>query len=254
MAPDGQLHKENSEQHMLITIIGRGHSGTRAMSHTLSASGVFMGSPLNESGDLLPPQDMYAACRVLAPQVLWRGGLEWDFTGLHGMAIPEEFKRLIHAYLVSVRESPAEHKGWKIPETTLVYPWIQRLFPEIKYIFWIRDPRDCVIGGHITDDLTGWGIQYPSTEDERLRRAISWRYQYDLVKATPRPKHWLEVRFEDFVLRQEETLKRLETFLGIPLARIPVRPESIGRWHQDTGAHDFDFFTEPMAEYGYERR
>ena len=53
----------------LITIIGRGHSGTRAMSHTLSASGVFMGAPLNVSGDLLPPEEMYDACRVLAPFV-----------------------------------------------------------------------------------------------------------------------------------------------------------------------------------------
>jgi hypothetical protein len=49
---------------MLITVIGRGHGGTRAMSHTLSASGVDMGAPLNESGDLLPPDDMYEACRV----------------------------------------------------------------------------------------------------------------------------------------------------------------------------------------------
>ncbi|OGV71926.1 MAG: hypothetical protein A3K19_07450 [Lentisphaerae bacterium RIFOXYB12_FULL_65_16] len=238
---------------MLVTVIGRGHSGTRAMSHTLSASGVFMGNPLNGSGDLLPPQDMYAACRVLAPHVQWRGGLEWDFSKLHGMDIPAEFRRLIHSFLTSVRESTVEHKGWKIPETTLVYPWIQRLFPEIKYIFWIRDPRDCIIGGHITDNLTEWGIPYPPTEDERLRRAISWKYQYDLVKATPRPAQWLEVRFEDFVLRQEETLKRLEAFLGIPLARIPVRPESIGRWRQDTGVHDFDFFAASIAEYGYER-
>ena len=50
----------------LITIIGRGHGGTRAMSHTLIASNVFMGDPLNRSGDLLPPQSMYDACRVLA--------------------------------------------------------------------------------------------------------------------------------------------------------------------------------------------
>ena len=34
-----------------ITIIGRGHSGTRAITHTLYASGVFMGSTLNRSGD-----------------------------------------------------------------------------------------------------------------------------------------------------------------------------------------------------------
>ena len=37
---------------MLTTIIERGDSGTRAMSHTLSASGVWMGEPLNGSGDL----------------------------------------------------------------------------------------------------------------------------------------------------------------------------------------------------------
>ena len=58
---------------MLITIIGRGHSGTRSISHTLSASGVFMGEPLNVSGDLLPPQKMYDACRVFAQYVKYLG-------------------------------------------------------------------------------------------------------------------------------------------------------------------------------------
>ncbi len=227
---------------MMITVIGRGHSGTRAMSHTLSASGVFMGEPLNISGDLLPPEDMYDACRVLAPHVKWLGDLQWDFSALQTMAIPDEFKRLLDSFLKSVRESREQNRGWKIPETTLVYPWVQRLFPDIKYIFWIRDPRDCIIGHHMTDDMRKFGIQYPETEDERLRRAISWKYQYDLVQATPRPLHWIEVRFEDFVLRQEETLQRLEKFLGIPLARIPVRPETIGRWKTDEGLHDFDFF------------
>ena len=54
---------------MLVTVIGRGHSGTRAMSHTLSASGVYMGDQLNGSGDLLPPEAMYAACRIIARHV-----------------------------------------------------------------------------------------------------------------------------------------------------------------------------------------
>ena len=54
---------------MLTTIIGRGHSGTRAISHTLSASGVWMGEPLNISGDLLPPQAMYQASRLIARHV-----------------------------------------------------------------------------------------------------------------------------------------------------------------------------------------
>jgi len=236
---------------MIVTVIGRGHSGTRAISHTLSASGVFMGCPQNGSGDLLPPEAMYDACRVLARHVRWKGGLDWDFDALHAMEIPAEFTALIRAYLQVVLESPALLRGWKIPETTLVYPWILRMFPEVRYIFWIRDPRDCVIGQHLTDHLADFGIEYPPTEDVRLRRAISWKYQYDIVKATPRPKHWIEVRLEDFVLRQEETLKRLEEFLGIRMARLPVKPEAVGRWKADRQARDFEFFGDAMKAYGY---
>ena len=237
---------------MMVTVIGRGHSGTRVISHTLYASGVYMGSRLNPSGDLVPAEDFYEACRVMARSVVHRGGLEWDFSQLHTMPIDPAFTRLVESYLASVLNARAEHKGWKLPETTLVYPWIVRMFPEIKYIFWIRDPRDCIIGGHLTDDLGGFGVPYPKTEDVRRRRAISWKYQYDLVKATPGPANWIEVRFEDFVLRQEETLARLEEFLGLKMARIPVRPESVGRWRKDAHNHLFDFFEPAMREYGYE--
>ncbi len=236
----------------LITIIGRGHSGTRAISHTLYASGVYMGQTLNTSGDLVPPYTMYDACRVIAQQVKWEEGtLNWDFSALHSLDIPAEYDALIEQYLESVLADTSRHRGWKIPETTLVYPWVLRRFPEIKYIFWIRNPRDCILGEHITDDLTKFGIPYPATDDERLRRAISWKYQYDLVKATPRPENWLEVRFEDFVLKQEETLQRLEDFLGFKLARIIVRPDSIDRWKHDNGVNYFDFFAPAMREYGY---
>ncbi|MFC1452427.1 sulfotransferase [Verrucomicrobiota bacterium] len=239
---------------MIITVIGRGHSGTRAISHTLSASGVFMGSLQNESGDLVPPQDMYEACRVMARHVRWQGGLDWDFSAVRETDIPPEFEELIHLYLKDVLASASERKGWKIPETTLVYPWIVRMFPDARYIFWIRDPRDCIIGAHLTDDLGDFGIPYGSTDDVRLRRAVSWKYQYDLVRAGPRAAHWIEVRFEDFVLHQEETLARLEAFLGIALARIPVRPEAVGRWRNDPGVHDFDFFEPALREYGYDLR
>lgn len=236
----------------LITIIGRGHSGTRAVSHTLSASGVFMGEPLNQSGDLLPPEDMYDACRVFAKYVRWKGNLEWDWSELFSHPPDLIFMQLINRYLTSPLTSQSEQKGWKIPETTLVFPWIIRMFPDIKYIFWVRNPRDCILGRHLTDNLNDFGISYETTEDERLRRAISWIYQYQLVKATPKPKNWIELRFEDFVLNQEETLRRLEKFLGISLERIPVRPETVGRYKSDKGKNYFDFFEPAMKEYGYE--
>lgn len=274
----------------LITIIGRGHGGTRAMSHTLSASNVYMGEPLNKSGDLLPPEAMYEACRVLARQVRWLGGLRWDFSNLHTCPIPNEFTELIERYLTTVLHSPAAHKGWKIPETTLVFPWIVRLFPDIKYIHWMRNPRDNILARHLTDDLRDFGVEYPAVDDflqehypqllgeaqarsenftppvekteqvyspvdelrMRVRRAISWQYQYEIVKATPKPQQWIRIRFEDFVLNQEATLTRLEAYLGISLARIPVRAEAVGRYSANDGVSYFDFLEEGMREYGYE--
>lgn len=237
---------------MLITVIGRGHGGTRAMSHTLSASGVFMGEPLNESGDLLPPEDMYEACRVMAKYVDYKGGLEWDFSRVLSMEPDPAFTKLIERYLVTVLNSPAENKGWKIPETTLVYPWIAKLFPEIYYIHWVRDPRDSILSGHVTDDLHRFGIEYPRTGEVRHDRAVSWYYQREIMRATPLPKHCIRVRFEDLVRSQEETLGRLEKYLGIGLARIEMRPDSVGRYKLDDGEHMFDFFEKDIRECGYE--
>ena len=235
----------------LITVIGRGHSGTRAISHTLYASGVFMGHTINRSGDKVPPQALYDACNVMAPNVHWKGGLSWDFSALHDMEIDPGFKQLVDTYLQDVMKENILHKGWKLPETTLIYPWIARLFPDAKYIHWIRDPRDCILSGHGTDDMHRFGIEYPHTDNVRERRAISWKYQYDLMRSTPQPRHVLHVRFEDFILRQEETLERLEAFLGIPMGRIIVRPDAVGRWKKDTEKHYFDFFKEAMLENGY---
>lgn len=236
---------------MLVTIIGRGHGGTRAISHTLTESGVFMGAQLNRSGDLIPAKNLYEACREMSRHVVYLGGLKWDFSKLHTMRIDPEFKRLVESYLSSVLASEAENRGWKLPETTLVYPWIVGMFPDIKYIHWTRDPRDSILGGHLTDDLALFGVEYERTDDVRLMRAISWKYQREIVKATPPPKYTIDVRFEDFVLKQDETLARLEEFLGIPLAKIEVNPEAVGRWKTDEGRHDFDFLREDMTELGY---
>ena len=144
----------------LITIIGRGHSGTRAISHTLYASGVYMGNMLNPSGDKVPGADLYDACRVMARKVKWCGGLNWNFDELFHGPIDPEFEALVQRYLADVLAREGE-RGWKLPETTLIFPWIVRMFPEARYVYWVRDPRDCIIGGHLTDNLHDFGIEYP---------------------------------------------------------------------------------------------
>ena len=236
---------------MFVTIIGRGHGGTRAMSHTLSESGFYMGAELNGSGDLVPADEFYEACRVMGRHVKHLGGVRWDFSALHTMPIDPEFTRLIESYLGSVLNSDAPNKGWKLPETILALPWVIRMFPDLHYIFWVRDPRDSILKPHLTDDIGDLGVTYDPVDDERERRAVSWRYQVEIYRATPKPKHLVEVRFEDFVLKQEEALKRLEDFLGVPLARIEVRPESVGRWKTDGGQHTFDCFQDELVRLGY---
>jgi len=221
------------------------------MSQTLVESGVYMGAELNPSYDLVPAEDLYEACRIMSRHVIHKGGLRWDFSKLHTIPIDPEFERLVESYLSSVLTGDSEHRGWKLPETTLIYPWIVRMFPDIRYIHWNRDPRDSIIGAHLTDDLADFGVPYEHTDDERLMRAISWKYQREIVKATPPPKHTINVRFEDFILKQDETLAQIEGFLGISVAMIEVRPESVGRWKTDEGCHDFDFLRDDIVELGY---
>ena len=60
------------------------------------------------------------------------------------------------------------------------------------------------------------------------------------------------MRFEDFILHQEEQLERLEDYLGMKLARVIVNPETVDRWRQDDGVNYFDFFEPASQAYGYD--
>jgi len=214
-----------------------------------------MGQTLNRSGDKVPPDAMYEAAGVFARHVPWRDGLEWDFGAVVDAAIDADYERLVTEYLRDVLEDKSQHKGWKLPETTLSLPWITRMYPDAYYIYLVRDPRDSILAGHTTDDLARFGVSYPLTEDVLERRAISWKYQYDLVAATPKPARWLTMRFEDFVLHQERELGRLEDFLGFPLGRIIVRPDSVGRWRRtQERVPDFEFLRSALHESGYGRQ
>jgi hypothetical protein len=108
------------------------------------------------------------------------------------------------------------------------------MFPEAHYIHWVRDPRGSASGGHITDNLSRFGVQSEpasapflpfmrknQTEEKRIE---SWVYHEEIVRASPRPKNFISVRFEDFVLSQDTELARLSAFLGIPLRRVATDP------------------------------
>ena len=236
---------------MMIIVIGRGHSGTRSIAQTLYASNIYMGSLLNNSCDFMPPQNLYRSCHIFSKYVKYTKNYTWDFAEALEMEVPESFKKLIHGYLKPVLESENEFKGWKLPETTLIYPWIYKLFPDAFYIFWSRHPFDSMLGKHLTDDLHDFSVDYPSSQNVLQNRAISWLYQYEIQRCIPRPKSSVEVRFEDFVLNQEVTISRLEKFLGKELAKIPVRPDSLDKWKGKINPQDFSYLFEAMKYYDY---
>jgi len=250
-SPDEVLAEFNRYGEKIVTVIGRGHSGTRAIAGTLAASGVFMGEPVNDSNDLIPPGPMYEACRVIGRHVRYLGDWRWDFSRLHTMAIDPAFKRLIRSYLASVIDSGAPWRGWKIPETTLCYPWIVRLFPDIHYIHWWRDPRDCILGRHVTDDLREFNVPVPPCDDPLEQRAMSWLYQDQLMRDTPRPRRAVNVRLEDFVLDQAQVLERLGAFLGLDLAALPVKPDVVGRWQRSEAHREIPALRPALERFGY---
>ena len=210
-----------------------------------------MGDTLNGSYDLIPAEELYDACRLMAEHIEHRGGLRWDFSKVLEMPVPDEFSRLVSSYAKSVFDSDSVWRGWKLPETTLIVPWIARLYPDAYYIYWVRDPRDSIIGKHLTDDLADFGVPYDRVDGEREMRAVSWKYQREIVAATPKPARWHQVRFEDFVLDQDATLGKLEKFLGLTLAQVEVQTDSVGRWKSDDGRHDFEMFRADLEELGY---
>jgi hypothetical protein len=214
----------------MIIVIGRGHSGTRAIARTLVESGVYMGE-LSKNGtyDHVPAEAAYEACKLVTERVPW----PWDFSKLGEPT--NTFKTLMHEYLRPVLQH-AGPKGWKLPENTLMYPWLVQMFPDAHFIHWVRNPIDNIAQGHLTDSLERFGIAGPTDPphtDLIDRRYHSWLYQEAIVASTPRPAHYRRVWLEDFVLHQEKTLRGLETFLRRPMVRIPVDRSTIARFTQD---------------------
>ena len=236
---------------MMIIVIGRGHSGTRSIAQTLYASNVYMGSLLNNSCDFVPPHNLYRSCHIFSKYVKYSGSYKWDFSEVLEQDVPESFKKLILEYLKPVLESNNEYKGWKLPETTLIYPWIYNLFPDAFYIFWSRHPFDSILGRHLTDDLHDFSVDCPTSQDVFQNRAISWLYQHEIQHSIPKPKNSIEVRFEDFVRNQENVISKLENFLQKKLARIPMRPDSLDKWKGKINPNEFSYLFDAMNYYDY---
>lgn len=234
---------------MIVSVIARGHSGSRIPAQILKKSGVFMGNMLAR-GDMVPAGNMYKAAQLAGKNVRQTGWCEWDFSALIDGHIPGEFRHLLSAYL-SPLKGHDEPKGWKLPETILTFPWLVRVLPDVRYIYLIRDPRDVILGEHLTDHMDRFNIPHSKPSSVLEKRAISWKYQYDIVQATPVIKHFLKIRFEDLVLDAPGEIKRMEEFLGMPLKGVRMNENAVERWKDQNKYVHFPFLKEACLAEGY---
>jgi hypothetical protein len=159
----------------------------------------------------------------------------------------------------------------KNPAFTLLIPAVLRLFPEMKLLIALRDPRDVVLSCFMQYlPLNTNSVCYLS-----LERAAE-RYTVDLgvwqrLREWIAPSQWIEVRYEDTVMKLEQEARRSLDFLGLPWdaqvlnyrERLKTKPvasptyeavarplysSSIGRWrnyekHFGSGLRSLEPFT-----------
>lgn len=125
--------------------------------------------------------------------------------------------------------------GDKNPIHTLYAERFERIFPDAKFIFLVRDPRDNVLSilRHYRDvPITGL-------------HALRWRSNLkNIVKrASCKPEHYLMLRYEDLTAFPEREVRRLCTFLSIPFAvemlQFHTRTPSADQAHRPGGTMEW---------------
>jgi tetratricopeptide (TPR) repeat protein len=164
----------------------------------------------------------------------------------------------------------------KNPELTLLLPLVARVFPEMKVIFALRDPRDVVISCFSQRlPLNPVSVNYLTLEDtvkKYVRMMHAWLKLRGMIR-----NPWIEVRYEDMVADLESQARRVLEFLGLPwddcvleyhrraqtkhvhsptyeAVTKPVYSTSVGRWRNyEKHLAPYQELLRPFVEaFGYE--
>jgi hypothetical protein len=103
----------------------------------------------------------------------------------------------------------------KNPELTLLIPAMLRVFPELKTVVAVRDPRDVIISCFMRSlPINSVTVSYLTLERAVEKYALmigGWFKLRDLIGSP-----WIEVRYEDTVHDLECQVRRLLAFLELP--------------------------------------
>ncbi len=216
-----------------IFVVGAPRSGTTLLQYILR-SHPRLSLPTGEShfivplqrererfGDLTRPENVR---RVL--EEMWRRSRDFLATDLHGLRFDESTMDDLAEGLAAdgggtmagviaalfARNAAGEGKarwGDKTPYYVLHMELLLEMFPEAQIVHLIRDGRDCALSTLVRrDDFHIYNF---------YEAARYWQHYVEVgqeVGATLPPGHYHEVRYEDLLQAQEQTLRDLCGFLG----------------------------------------
>ncbi len=201
-----------------VLIMGRGHSGTRVLSYACTHLGIQLGTT-SATGDA----DDRTFTRTIK-KIAGRN-LQPPAYGNVDEKDLARFQKAVFRYYKKIGSQEALW-GWKFPETYLIGPYVERTFPQARYIHMVRDGRDLAFKRHLTDDperrlgrklLTQIGAM---GLPHHLQAALSWAFQVDRFDAfcggLPADRVFY-LRFEDMCLQPLALMHRLCDFLRIPM-------------------------------------
>lgn len=184
-------------------------------------------------GDL---SDRYNAARLLRdiaehPKVK-KGGLIEDADAILARPI-SRYGDLVHAIFAEWAARRGKPRwGDKTPAYVTELDVLWNLFPGCRIVHLVRDGRDVAVS---LRQIT-WG------SDHIPAVAVDWRWKTTLAHkiGAVLGEHYLEVRYEDLVLRPEDTLRAVCAFLGEPYHKDMLEfhataelemPKDSMRWH-----------------------
>ena len=238
-----------------VVVFNKSHSGSRLVAQLLEASGVWLGSDVNDSRDSV---SLLKLVRYLVEHYYPDYDTLWHGAGARDGALLGLIQGAFADHLQG-RESHAW--GWKLSETVYVLPLIDFLFPGARYVHIIRDGRDVAFSNHVPPVEAFWQKVYVNAVGVRRWRGllfgamgqIGYRFDSSLYNA----QHWvnsvelgrrygamlreryLEVRYEDLCRDFDTEGRRLLAFTGAPdvetglaAMRPSVTTESIGKFRR----------------------
>lgn len=216
-----------------IVIGGSGHSGTRVFSEILTQGGVFTGirhvtkRARSEDLNMIGLLNRWVHRHV--------GG---DLTLAQQAQMRREFALRLRLFF-PVRSMPW---GFKNPRTMLILPFLDEMFPGMKFVHVVRDGRDISLGNDFAA-RNRYRSAFLNKDETNLSaeeamilfwgRSNQRAMEYGQQRM---PGRYLQMKWEELCENPVRKTRELLEFASCPvedawkIAQIVRKPSSIGRW------------------------